>query len=221
MIREFTDAYNEGREINDRRYDEIVNIYNVIVDKSEEDLHDLDLAAKSYYEIITSIISSVQSDFNEFKGDVGTISSNYGNSRRVDVNARFDSELSKARQGLVERGMNNTTSWASVSAGIERERERALSDLEDKITDRRVGIAGTINSAREAMRTKMMAAHERLMASRREDAITPLDFRNKILSAMLNFMERRTDDYPGLDGLANIAAQLGYSEGAAVVAPTA
>jgi hypothetical protein len=34
-------------------------------------------------------------------------------------------------------------------------------------------------------------------------------------------MERRTDDYPGIDGLANIAAQLGFSEGAATVAPTA
>jgi hypothetical protein len=51
--------------------------------------------------------------------------------------------------------------------------------------------------------------------------LKPLEFRNSMFAAMLNFMERRTDDYPGIDGLANIAAQLGYSEGAAVVAPSA
>jgi hypothetical protein len=221
MIREFTEAYNEGREINDRRYDEIVAIYNVMLDKSQDELKNLDAVAASYNTVVAAIIASLETDFNAFKTDVGTLNAVYGDSRRGDIKIRFDNELAKARQSLVERGMNNSTVWASVSAGIERERERSLSDLEDKITDRRIGVAGTIHGARDGMRTKMLAAHDRLMATKREAALVPLDFRNKVLSAMLNFMERRTDEYPGLDGLANIASQLGYSEGAAVVAPTA
>lgn len=220
MISEFTSAYNEGRSINDQRYDEIVTIFSVMLDKTETESVKIGNAGYNFCSQIEALMLQFEPDFNLFKAEVDGVLDDYGTSRIADINAQFDNELAKARQGLIERGLNNTTAWASVSVGIERERARALSDANDKIAERKLGVSAKVYEARESFRNRTVTAYERLMVLKRENLFTPLKLRNDILSAMLAFMERRTDDYPGLDGLANLAAQLGYSEGAAIVAPT-
>lgn len=219
MLREFTEAYNEGRSINDQRYDEIVTIYNVMLDKSQDELATLSTSSTSYNSLITTIISQLGTDFTAYQAEVAGLLTGYGASRIAEVNLRFDNELAKARASLVDRGMNNTTVSVAISAGIEAERQKALTDLQDKIVETKLASAGKVNEARDSMRKGMLAAHERLSATLRDHALTPLNFRNQILTAMLAFMERRTDEYPGLESLTGIAAQLGYSEGASVVAP--
>jgi hypothetical protein len=221
MINEFTDAYNEGRQINDQRYDEIVAIYNVALDQTETEITSSAQVQAGFETLINTAIGSIGTDFTDFQTAIGTLGDDYGTAQRADINARFDSELAKARQELVNRGMYNSTVWASASAGIERERARTLADVADKVTDRRVSLASKIHEARMVMRNKILESYERLAAMKRNNALAPLEYRNKMLELMLQFMERRTDDYPGLDGLATIAAQLGYSDGAAVTAPVA
>ncbi len=220
LIRQFTGAYNEGRSINDQRYDEIVSIYNVMLDKTEDDINTTEGSGYDYTADIEALIALFETDFNTYVADVDGLLDEYGDPRLADINIRFDNELSKARQTLIDRGLNNTTVWASVSAGIERERERALSDAEDKIVDRKILNKTKIHEYRTDFRNRTLLAYERLMALKRDNKLTPLKYRNDVLSAMLNFMERRSDEYPGLDGLANIAAQLGYGEAATSVAPS-
>jgi hypothetical protein len=221
MIREFTEAHNEGRAINDRRYDEIVTIYNVMLDRSQVDMQSAVSVTNEYASIIDAIIGNLGADFAAYAAETTGLLDGFGASRRAAIATRFDNELSKARQDLITRGMNNSTIWASVSAGIAREREKSITELEDQIIGQKMSRADRINGAREAMRSKMLAAHDRVFKARSEDGIIkPVEFRNSIISAMLNFMERRQDEYPGLDGLANIAAQLGYGEGGTVSPPT-
>ena len=218
MITEFTDAYNEGREINDTRYDELVTLYDVMLDKSEDEIEALNSDTDAHNVAIDAIIAQINADLAAYdpEGDLD----GYGDSMRLQINTRFDNELAKAESSLVTRGMYNTTIWGSTSAGIERERTLTLTDLEDKIMKLMLDTKSHVFTVTADTRAKVMAALERLIAAKRENKLAPLDFRNRIFGAMLNFMERRQDDYPGLDGLANLAAQLGYSEGAAVVAPT-
>jgi hypothetical protein len=44
--------------------------------------------------------------------------------------------------------------------------------------------------------------------------LVPTEIRNTVFKWMLDFMERREDDYPGLDQLAGISEKLGFSDGA-------
>jgi hypothetical protein len=67
---------------------------------------------------------------------------------------------------------------------------------------------------------RLESASNRLAELKSSRRFTASDFRNKILTAMLAFMERRSDDYPGMEALAELAAKLGYSEGGAVAAST-
>jgi hypothetical protein len=217
LVSDFTNAYNEGRSINDQRYDEIVRIWSVALDKTEDEINAL--GADDYDTIIDSIINQLPNDLDDFENNISGILDDYGDSRRTAINVRFDSELSKAQQDLINRGLYNTTTWASVSAGIEREREQALTDFEDTLVERKVDIELALLKARIQIRQAMIDAHNRWMDFRRTNRFAPLEIRNSILKAMLDFMERRTDSYPGIDALAGMTAQLGYSEGAATVAP--
>jgi hypothetical protein len=219
MITQFTSAYNSGRALNDSRYDEIVALYNVMLDKSETEIAAVESSYVSYDAIISGIISGLPANYTDYKTEVDALLVGYGASLLAGINTRFDNELATARQNLVNKGMYNSTIWTSVSAGIEVMRSKALADANDTITGRKLAAGESTQRVRMEVQSRIEAASFRFMEHKKQRGFGASEFRNSILSAMLNFMERRTDEYPGLDGLAGIAAQLGYSEGGTVSPP--
>ncbi len=206
LIADFTAAYNEGRQINDQRYDEIVTIYSAMLDKTEDEINALGTSNTTEYE---DLIALLPTDFDETDDDLDGLLDNWGDSMRARVNLNFDNESTSARANLVARGMYNTTVWATTSAGIERRRNEALNDLEDKILARQAALIEGQADRKLRMRIAVLQAYERLISIKKDDRFQPLDIRNRVLSAMLNFMERREDDYPGLEQLGQLAQQLG------------
>ena len=220
MVTDFTKSYNEGRNINDQRYDEIVAIWNVALDKTEDEINALGTDSDSYDVIIQGILDQMPTDLSDFETDLDGIMDDYGDSRRAAIGVRFDAELAKASQILIDAGLKTTVLWTTQSAGIEREREQALTDFEDTYIEREVAIALALMKAKTDIRIALLAANDRWMTFRRTNKLTPLELRNQTLSMMLAFMERRTDSYPGLENLSGMAMQLGYSDGAATVSPS-
>ena len=219
MVTDFTKAYNEGRSINDLRYDELVAIWNVALDKTEDEINAV--GVDGYDTVIQAILDQMPVDLADFETNIDGIMDDYGDSRRTAIAVRFNSESAQAEQDLINKGLYNATLWGSVSAGIEREREQALTDFEDTYVERQVAIELALLKARADVRMALIEANNRWMAIRRENRFTPLEIRNQTLKYMLDFMERRTDSYPGLENLAAMSAQLGFSEGASTVAPSA
>ena len=73
MITELTDAYNEGRSINDQRYDEIVTIYNVMLDQTEDEMIDLASKYTTFETLIEAILGQLPTDFASFETSMETI----------------------------------------------------------------------------------------------------------------------------------------------------
>ena len=218
MVTDFTKSYNEGREINDQRYDEIVAIWNAGLDKTEDEINAMGVS--EYDTIIQGLLDQLPVDLALFETNIDGIMDDYGDSRRTAINVRFDAELAKATQDLIDKGLYTTVLWTTQSAGIEREREQALTDFEDTYIERQVAIELALLKARTDINEALIEANNRWMLLRRENRFAPLELRNQTLKYMLDFMERRTDSYPGLENLAGMAAQLGFSEGASTVAPS-
>lgn len=220
MIREFTEAYNEGRMLNDQRYDEIVALYNVMLDRSENEANALTSIYTNYDDVINRIITGLPQNADDYAAKIDGLLDGYGTSMRDEINIRFDNELAKARQDLVSKGLFNATVWTTSSSGIELLRSRALAELEDKIVERKLASAGDVQRIKMEISNRLEQAAYRLMEAKRNRAFGASEFRNAILTAMLNFMERRTDEYPGLGDLAGIVAQMGYAEGGSVAPAT-
>lgn len=220
LITEFTDAHNSGREINDQRYDEIVAIYNKALDKTEDEINSLEDDSDAFDTLIDTYLDEIPDDIDDLVERLDGILDDFGTARRTEIASEFDSQQTRATQALIDSGLNNTTIANSVTLGLAREEQRALTDFEDTLVSRKAEIYLALVKLRQDLRLGLIDAHNRWIKMKQDNRLTPLQFRNTVLMAMLNFMERRTDSYPGLEGLASIASQLGYSEGEAVVAPT-
>jgi len=209
LVASFTAAYNEGRELNDTRYDEIVTLYAVMIDQAQMEITSLEAADSTYDGLVQIIITAIGTDYDAYAADVTGALATYGAGSILQINTRFDNELAKARTGLVNRGMYNTTIWNSISAGIERERTLALSDFNDKIIKLQVEEKHRLHQVRVGMRQNVLAARDRLRTQFHDSRLRRLDLRDQVLTALNNFMERRTDSYPDLGSLATLAGNLG------------
>jgi len=216
MIEEFTKAYNEGRSLNDERYDNIVKIMSVMLDDSQNELININTTMAPYETIVDGVIAALPSDFTTYQTEVEGIYDEWGTAQRERVNTQFDNQLEQAKADLITRGMYNTTVWTSSASSIEESRAKALNELEDRIVDKRFAVSDKINSVRSEMRSKLEASALRLAENKRTRMIGQLEFRNAIIKELSAFMERRSDDYPGIGELAKLAAGLGYSEGSSV-----
>jgi hypothetical protein len=209
LVESYTEAYNEGRQLNDQRYDDLVVLYKAVISESQDEWDSLLTEDATFETLIGNLVTKIESDHSTFAADVDGDLDDYGDSMRLQINARFDAELSKAQQALADRGMYNTTTWPTTSAGIERERTLALTDLEDKITQQQVALKQKVQAELTSMRGRVLAARDRLHATLTGARDRRLAARNAIVEALGRFVERRTDSYPSLDEIGKLATALG------------
>ena len=213
LIQDYISAYNEGRDLNDQRYDELVSIYQAIVADSQVQ-QDVLLADDTVYDgLIEVIITALGTDHTAYETDVDGDLALWNTSLTTRINLRFDNKLTSMQQSLVDRGMNNTTVWTSVATGIERERELALSDLADKKLVQELDLKHKVQDNLNNMRGRVLSARDRLRTTIHSGSDTRMASRNALITAMASFIERRTDSYPDLGQVGQLAAQLGTGSG--------
>jgi len=219
MIGQFTKAYNEGRQVNNRRYDEIVALHDVMLSRSEDSIAASVEDSARYDDIIDAIIDGLPSNFQEYSDKVDGLLDDYGDSHRERINTQFDNQKAAMQQSSVSRGLYNSTVFSTLDTGLEESRAKALNDLEDKLIERRLSAIDRVQQVRDSISGRMENASARLMELKRARRFDAADFRNRILTAMLAFMERREDEYPGIGQLAELASGLGYAEGGSSAPP--
>lgn len=267
MIASFTKAYNEGRSVNNARYDELVALYSLMLSHTEDEANAIpviELKAEDFVKLGEEIASSVESSLNitpedirglyddalanirnalsSLKETANNLPSNWLASREADVNRRFDAKIAQAKAAMVANGTYSGTVWPNVESGYERDRQYALTDLADSVVTLKVDTLGKIatltaetetrlveavgrlsgieTTMAETMmrvgevRSRLMESAVRVVEAIQKNHIGVTELRNTVLKWMFEFMERREDDYPGLEQLATIADRLGYSDGA-------
>jgi hypothetical protein len=209
LVSSYTRAYNEGRQLNDQRYDDLVTLYLAVLDKTEDSLNELEDDHANFQTLIDTHLAQVTSDHATYAADVDGDLDAWGTSLLAEINARFDAELSKAQQSLIDRGMYSGVMWTTTSAGIERERTRALTDAQDKITQAQLALKHKIQAELTSMRDRVFAARERVRAFLSGAVDRHLAVRNGAAEALGRLVERRDDDYPDLSEVGRLAAGLG------------
>ncbi|MFO7936005.1 MAG: hypothetical protein R6V06_00105 [Kiritimatiellia bacterium] len=209
LITSQTGAYNEGRRLNDMRYDDIVTLYSIMLDNTETELNGINSADSTYEDLVDAMMDALDSDFDEYKLSTSALMDGFGVSELERINIKFNALLASSKSGLINRGMYSSTIWDSVSAGIERERAFAITDLNDKINERQLTVEERIFRARIDVRLKILAARDRLREQLSKSEEGHVVLRNRVLDALLGFMERRTDSYPDLTAQAKVVSDLG------------
>jgi hypothetical protein len=266
MIASFTKAYNEGRSVNNARYDELVALYSLMLSHTEDEANRIPLDALKPDDLI-ALGDELASSFSDENGikleeirpiydsaleniraaitalkDAVTIPANWLKSREDDINLKFDNEKNKINSTMIANGSFADSTWANIVSGIERDRHYALNNLADTMVTLKVDTYGkiaTLTADSEGklldvvaklvnietsladlkvriadIRARLMESAARIIEALQKNQIGLTELRNTVLKWMFDFMERREDDYPGLEQLATIADRLGYSDGA-------
>lgn len=211
MVNYHTAAYNEGRQINDQRYDDIIALLTQTLDKTEDELNALETDETALNNLIGTILDGLDDKFSTLDTDLGSRLDEWGVADRLRINNQFDAEKAAAKQRLINSQLYNQTTITDVWAGVERERALALSDLNDKILKQQVDLDIEVYRLDIDINTKLVEARARLAALLEGQGNNRLTIRNRVVEAIANFAERREDGYPDLGQLAGMAASMGNS----------
>lgn len=209
LVASYTTAYNEGRQLNDQRYDDLVVLQTTVLDRTEDSFNTLEADDTTYETLVETIFDSIGTDFDSYDTDVTGDLDDWGTGLLLEINARFDAELSKAESGLIDRGLNSSALWANISAGVERERTRSLNDASDTIAQRQVDLKHKVYTEQKTVRTQILAARDRLRTFLRAAKDRQVTMRNAAVEALARLIEARTDGYPDLGQIGRLAANLG------------
>jgi len=210
LIASFTNAYNEGRTLNDSRYDELVTLYAVMLDKTEDEIIDNTDDPDEYSALIETILETMGTDYDDVESDLDGALDDYGDAQRARIATQFDNKLTETKADLITRGLYNTTIWDSMSTGIERERAFALNDFEDGLIGQQVNLRSTIYNYKDNLNVKLLEARSRLR-NELQGGLEKTSLRNQALQSMLSFMERREDGYPDMAAIADLTKSLGIN----------
>jgi len=108
LITSYVEAYNTGRELNDQRYDDIVTLYEAMLDKAEDEYIDFEGEDAVYEALIEAIITALGDDFDDYNEVVKTYINNMI-ARRSDYNdlvATFET-ATDTRQDTYEGAIND------------------------------------------------------------------------------------------------------------------
>ncbi len=214
MIASFTKAYNEGRQINDERYDELVALYAIMLSRTENEANALSVFSPEDFKPLAKMVTDAVKDaLSKYATEAENIPKDWLKSREDEINRKFDKLLEEARSRLITQGLYNGTVWPTTKSGIERDRQIALNDLKDSMVTLKVDVYGKIAGATADIGQKLLECEIRVIEAQQKMLLGPTEVRNTVFKWMLDFMERRNDDYPGLDQLVTIADKLGYADG--------
>ena len=213
MVDTFVDNFNEGRKINVDRYEELVALYALMVSQTQDDAANIDLDSIDFEPLFDEVKAAIKEKLSEYQSVADQIPSDWLESRKADINLKFNNLIGEARAKMVSDGTYNGTVWPSVLAGIEHQRSHALDALKDESVTMKLTAYGDIAKTTAALYGQMIDAQVRVFEALKSKKTTPITLRNEVLKWMYDFMERRTDDHVKIEELATLVQQIGYDGG--------
>ena len=213
MVDTFVANFNEGRKINVDRYEELVALYALMVSQTQDDAANIDLDSIDFEPLFDEVKAAIKEKLSEYQSVADQIPSDWLESRKADINLKFDNLVGEARAKMVSDGTYNGTVWPSVLAGIEHQRSHSLDALKDESVTLKLSAYGDIAKTTAALYGQMIDAQVRVFEALKSKKTTPITLRNEVLKWMYDFMERRTDDHVKIEELATLVEQMGYDGG--------
>ena len=196
MLEEFNTLYNEGRELNNDRFDDLVAVWTSTLDKTEDGLNSIEDDEDTFEALVEAVIGNLATEYTTHETDVSGDLDDWGDSERNRIDDAFDAKEDELQQSMVDRGIYNTTTWDSISAGLTREESDADTELEDKITQRQLELSERLYDKQVDIRMKFLEARHRLIDVLHKQGSARIEMRNRVIEAINGLVERRTDEYP-------------------------
>ena len=215
MLTRMTDAYNEGRDVNNRRWEDLVTNFNDLIQKAQEHMTGAKSTLTAQLEVHMTTLTTLESVYATFFTDVQLDLEGLTvdlAAERTRANNTFDAQLSQSDQGLINRGFYSSAMISNIDAGIEERRQLALTDIAMKEAQLIADITHRKNSIYVdvlKMRSGLVGAQMELTNREQQFLAYQLDTRNNLAMALYKVVEGREDDYPGFGDQVALVSSLG------------
>ena len=113
-------------------------------------------------------LAALLSDWTAHYSVASNLLTNLGTTETARINEQFDNRLSAAGQELVDRGLYNSVLLTSINARVERERNEALSQLNDRLNREKLDNEHRLYEQKVGVRTKTIDGIDRLYSFNQE-----------------------------------------------------
>lgn len=196
IMDEVTDAYNQGRTINNDRYDEILALWGAVSDKTEDGLTSLESDESTFESLVGAVINNLSAEYTTHNNAITNQLSTWGDAQRERIDDKYDADKAAGQASIISRGFYSSTIVGAFNTGIERERTSADLEVEDRILERQLENKRYLYNQQVDIRMKFLEAKNRLITLLHSQGDARIQIRNKVIDAVAGFAERRTDDYP-------------------------
>jgi DNA-binding ferritin-like protein (Dps family) len=214
LLTDFTNAYNEGRSANDKRYEDIIRQYDSMLSDTQQHLTSAHTTIANQVSLHMTTLDGLDEDYDTFYAEIKDELANIDLTGETDVtriNNAFTARESAMQQRLMDSGMYSSGIFGSIGAGLEAKKQEALTEAAEKLQLRKVDFTLRKNQVYlNVLQARQGIINAKMGLTDREDRFLAyqLDERNKVLMGLFGFVERRSDSYPDLGSLAQLTASL-------------
>ena len=179
-----------------------------MMQEAEDEANGFIVSTADFAPLTTYVLQTMKKSVADFHAVADNLPDDVFKNRVKQINLKFDNQLSTAKVQLITAGLFNSTVWTTTASGIERDREMALNDL----IETKIDVYVKVSNAAGEMGQRFVDAAAKMQQMAHDRLIKPSELRNNVFKWMLEFMERRKDEFPALDTIVGTAKSLGYSE---------
>jgi hypothetical protein len=206
-------SFNEGRELNQTRYDDLLTNLQLLLSNNQADvtsfLNTAVTNSTGYVTLLVSGLDALETDHTSHAATATAFLTGLGTTELARINERYDNLLTSQSQLLSNRGFYSSVVATQVAAQVERERNEAIAELNDRLNREKFENQHRLYEQLTKVRLESMRVREGAGKFHSELIRYQLDQRSNLALALYGLVERREDDYPGVGDLAATVASMG------------
>ena len=183
LTEEYQTAYNAAKTANESRYQNILTGYQTRSDDAQTTLG----------QTRTAVTGQLASNRAEVLGGLKGL----GEAELAGIGRQYTRERASTSQGLISSGLHSTTVAPAVQGGVTRREGYAVGEANERLRREKLGYISQLG-AQELQSLKELSSQE-------------LFIQTGLKKEELDFMERRTDEYPSESLYVQLMQGLGSS----------
>lgn len=213
ILNTMVSAFNEGRANNNTRYTDLVSNLQTLLANNQADITtflDTEVTDNTgYVTLMLTTLDNLDTDYTTHAATATAFLTGLGTTELARINEKYDNLQTAQDQLLANRGFYSSALDTQVTAQVERERNEAIGELNDRLNREKWENQHRLYEQQFRYRIESLNSRRNVGAYRSELIKYQLDQRANLALALFGLVERREDDYPGVGDLAATVASLG------------
>lgn len=216
IIKTYVNQYNAGIANEDARFNEVVQLYAVMLNRSETEGNKIidDAKEMGAARFFRTLYDKIDNTWDWAKGLARDLATYVEQGSDIEVRYKFQALIAKTKSQMIGQGTYNGTVWPTVEAGILRQMEAAIAEAKKSGFEISSQQMTALLGKQGDVAQQLLNAYNAIIKANDERGFTVTELRNTVLKGMLDFIGKREDVYPQIQDISQAASQLGFSIGA-------